>query len=194
MFLKKAITVLCFSCIYVTAYSFGLADWSYTTKHGSSLSYPGNWNTLKLKNGEHLDELSRWYFYNNHIMGEFFMPKRVLSKQQQKHYFIANELEYTIQTFDNVILWEAAIQSQNLKPKIWTRWYRSHTSLMFIITLWAIVAFPITIALLFGFIYFLYKTWKKERFNPKGNCTKFLIITTSFIGLTLWWNTIITSF
>ncbi len=63
-----------------------------------------------------ISHLERWYFYKNHIIGEF-------SNAGQKNYFIFNETNCQKKLFKKQAEYEVKLKDLNLVPRIWTRWY-----------------------------------------------------------------------
>ncbi|MEO1263429.1 MAG: hypothetical protein AAFZ15_31755 [Bacteroidota bacterium] len=71
------------------------------------------------KFGHNITDLSKWYFYQNHIIGAF-------SQAEKPAYFIFNEFTCEKQIFLDKNKFDDRLNKLDLKPFIWTRWYDSN--------------------------------------------------------------------
>ena len=75
-------------------------------------------------NGHVVSKLIKWYFYRGQIIGEY-------QSEHSNAFFIFDELTCQKQSFNSKIEFDKQIQELKLKPKIWTRWYKSNWGIIF---------------------------------------------------------------
>jgi len=115
-------------------YAMGLGDWIYHTDNGSTIEDPGGGIRLWTNKNDELAHLKKWYFYNEHIMGEY---RPDINDYSEIAYFILNELNGDLKTYNTKELFSKAIRTQQLEPIFWTRWYHDHfTFVLGIYLLW----------------------------------------------------------
>jgi hypothetical protein len=99
-------------------------------------------------------DINIFYFYKKHLIG-----KTVASQ-----YFIYNEKSKQIQVFNQENNWQKAIQKQNLKPKIWTRWHQGNWSnggdWFVIFFIYTIMTFGLPLLFIGVFLFFMYRLAK----------------------------------
>jgi len=61
--------------------------------------------------------LTQWYYYKGYILGQF-------QNDSEKGYFVFNEENFNLLKFSTEAKCEQYVEKQNLKPIIWTRWYK----------------------------------------------------------------------
>jgi len=164
----------------------GYSYWYQSTNHGTLISYETCYGKYRIglrckmiKNtrdicGHEISNLSKWYFYKNHIVGEY-------TEESEFSYFVFNEETCAISSFYKEEKHIEYIKSNKLKPLFWTRNYTKNYGL--ILTsgdltdsfLWLVLKLPllviITIILSLGFI--------RTRFKSR----KFNLISTGIIAL-----------
>lgn len=123
----------------------GISDWHYETSNGSTISDPGSGIYLWNHNTE-LSSLRKWYFYKNHIIGEY---EHLTNNKYVTGYFILNELNGNLKTYDDTNLFENDLKNQQLTPQFWTRWYSDHYEViqLIYILLWVFWMFYAPIAI-----------------------------------------------
>jgi hypothetical protein len=157
-----------FSFMYLFVFNanarIGLADWSAETPRGHTID---NFTvkTLYLKNKQEVKWVKEWYFYKDHIIGKTGdknFQGEILS------YFVVHELRFTVKTFQDEASWQSYIEINDLKPKLWTRWYKGDWSVGFGALVMAFM-FGITFSIhhLFGILFVGYTARTKEPTNQK---------------------------
>lgn len=166
--LLKAISILFFLSLASNSYArIGLGDWACRTPNGSKINnYTGAGLSLRLKNGQQIQELSSWYFYRDNIIG----------KLDNKTYFIANETTGKIYNFQTNAEFNYFIQTHKYKPILWTRWYNARWSFLDDILFISFLFFPITILATILFCTICYKSILSERLNYRKPFTIALFI------------------
>ena len=155
------------------SYAMGLGDWNCKTPNGNEIINTGG-TFLNMKNTQILDGLDQWYFYKGNIIGQ-----RHSNVNSSETYFVANEVTFTIDTFQTKQEWIKYIERHELKPSIWTRWY--DTDWRFFndtVGLVAIVFFYISIPLFGVIVWLFFKAIKYEKLNFRKPYT---IITTLIV-------------
>lgn len=160
------ITLLIFSKSFAIV---GLADWQFVTSKGNIFNdYQQEGISLSVSKVDvKIDNLKRWYFYNDFIIGEH------LNESSRLEYFFVNEINSKVIFFDTFEESEKFKDKNDLKPLIWTRW-NDETSIESI--------FPFLInffAFIFVFIYaivFSIRFFKKPRKMIYRNEAKFCLI------------------
>lgn len=127
-------------------YAMGFGDWSYVTPNGSQLYDPGDaiYLSKNLANTD-LSHLTKWYFYKDHIIGEY---RPDINKNAKTAYFILNELNGDLKTYNDTSLLECDLRSQELVPVFWTRWYTDHIQTIDFIYILCFFGFPIIICII----------------------------------------------
>ncbi len=139
----------------------GMGDWTEVTRLGTRMEN----GHIYLKKGTQLDHVNQWYFYKDHIIGK------------ANEYFIINEWSNVLQLFQKEEDWQAAIDQQHLRPKLWTRWYMYEWHFFSDNLLFALIlAFPLTLTLLGLFLWNLYRVIWKENFNIRKPSTIVLVL------------------
>jgi len=112
---------LAFQPYIITAADFG--NWYQTTKNGIEISYQKcndryriGMRCKKKKNekdicGHEISNLSKWYFYKDHIIGEY-------TGESEFEYFIFNENNCTNNSFYEKEKYTKHIKSNKLRPLI----------------------------------------------------------------------------
>lgn len=142
----------------------GIGDWQDVTPFGNRMD---NF-TLYLKNKTTLSRPSKWYFYKGYIIGNGSEYKNASAR-----FFIINDQNCVIELFKNEEEWHAAILEKDLKPTIWTRWYRYewhffHETLLMAI----IVGFPFYLPILLGILFLVYWVMVIDKFSLTKKSTK----------------------
>ena len=142
----------------------GLGDWYATTKNKTNFDDPGGGKTITLANGKKYQNPDEWYFYKDNIIG---IGKEYTEGRYKYEYFVIDEKEGKILTFEEKEIWEEFIMTNNLNPKYWKRSFRDNWNHIEMIKLLAIFWFPISIPIILINIYFYKKLlsfdnkWKK---------------------------------
>ncbi|HSY61649.1 MAG TPA: hypothetical protein VK796_07215 [Cytophaga sp.] len=133
--MKHLLLILLSTILSNSIHAFGIGDWIYHTNNGSSIEDPGGGITLWINHtNAQVSNLSKWYFYSNHIIGEY---DTFINPEYKTAYFILNELNGELKTYNSKELFEKDIQVKELKPLFWTRWYYDHfTLIQMIYILW----------------------------------------------------------
>lgn len=94
-------------------------DWEAETPGGNIIS--DNWGpkTLIVQDSFMLQGLKEWYFYEQHIIGTYGPDYN----KNNRCFFIFNETNLQLDTFDLETNWISAINQKDLQPSVWTRWY-----------------------------------------------------------------------
>jgi hypothetical protein len=152
--MKNIVLILTLFLCTHTMYAMGLGDWYYKTNNGTTFNDPGGGISLWTNHTNiELWDLTKWYFYKDHIIGEY--QKRINDKSITA-YFILNELNGELKTYNNKDLFEKYIQANKLKPIFWTRWYQEHLQIIEIIYILCFFYWPIIICIalfIFSLIY-----------------------------------------
>lgn len=123
--------ILFFSSIVVSA--GGLSTWSQITPCGNEIwfesAYPNKWNYIvceKVVNNSNFtdkrddgEKISKWYFYNQKIIG-------ISNYEKDNSFFVFDELNCKITYFQTQIEFDNYLTENELRPKVWTRWYDSY--------------------------------------------------------------------
>jgi hypothetical protein len=167
--MKKIFLVITFLIFSKSFAIVGLADWQFVTSKGNVFNnYQQDGISLSINNTDvKIDNLKRWYFYNNFIIGEH------LNESSRLEYFFVDEINSKVNFFDTFDESEKFKDENDLKPLIWTRWNdeKSIDSIfVFLINFFAFI---------FVFIYvivFFIRFFKKPRTMIDGNESKFCLI------------------
>lgn len=132
----------------------GLGDWDTYTKNETLFNNPGSGIVITLANGKMYRSPSKWYFYKDHILG---VQKVYTEREYDFEYFIINEKEGEIYTFNEEGNWEEFIKSNELKPKYWRRWFKENWKHIELIKILAFFLFPVSIIIIILNMYFYKK-------------------------------------
>lgn len=136
----------------------GIADWRILTPGGNHID---NFSSvsLYLKDGQQLDDLKRWYFYDGSVIGEL---------ADGKGWFVVDEARSEIIWHTDKAKWEVLLKERELVPAIWTRWLDRDpamlTSGMFLF-LWLFTGWYVVIPIMLVVIMVFLRAWKREHFN-----------------------------
>lgn len=132
--------------VFLFLIAFGFANealalmpgyWERETANGTQF-IDGPAPTIKFKDGTSFVMPSKWYFYQDHIIG-------VLDRRgQEKIYLVIDELNSEVSSFEEDA-WRAFIHTHRLKPLLWTRWYTDNWNHMRGLIFLLIFGFPFTI-------------------------------------------------
>ena len=114
--MKKILIFLPFIILSHSIFGTPFSDWSYETDAGTMIGDTGRGTGLLTSTNKELSSLTRWYFYNNHIIGEydtFINPEYVTA------YFILNETNGDLKTYNNKELFEIDLRTYDLQPIFW---------------------------------------------------------------------------
>ncbi len=126
--------------------------WERETINGTQF-IDGPEPTMKLRDGTSMAMPSKWYFYQDYIVG-------VLDRRsQEKSYIVIDELNSEVSTLEEEA-WHAFINTHRLKPLLWTRWYTGDWNKMTTLGYLMIFGFPITIGWLLLHIRWIIKARK----------------------------------
>lgn len=180
--IKFNIILLCFITPIPLYAGIGLADWSAKTPGSNEINnFSGN--AIYLKNGDQIDNLNRWFFYKNHIIGE---KDTIYTPVNEARYFVVDETTFKIDTFLNKDVWTNYLAEKNLKPKVWTRWYSNNWIFFSDDMASALTSmFYLSIPLVIFFLLLIYKSIKIEKLNFTKPYTLFTTFTL-FILLIIW--------
>ena len=147
----------------------GYASWWQTTKLGNTVCKERGSNGYAIgikckelrrpepfhENWHLVSNISRWYFYNNYIVGE-------TEEKGQIRYFLFDELSCESQIYQEEEVFARRIHELQLKPSLWTRWYKENYGLIItdgdfgdgLVFFWVIrpALFIITLVTLIGLI------------------------------------------
>lgn len=149
----------------------GLSDWVCKTPYGNEIQNNGG-IFLYLKDGRTIEGLNRWYFYKGYIIGK---------KDSSEYYFAVNEKTAAIFTFPSEQEWDRFIETRNLRPSFWRRWYEKDWEYFDDILFISLVFFYVSVPLLILFFWIVYKSIKREKMSFKKPFTIALAIIVSFI-------------
>jgi len=179
LFIQQLFLILILVAVSESVFSNGLGDWELETPGGNAINNFSGINTTLLFQGEKdLENLDRWYFLNNAIIGE--------TGESSREYFILNETTNGLYLYNDKNLWQKKIHELDLKPKYWTRWYNSEWIFFNGALLLMVVIFSIPLLLLAGILYVVLKS-KNIKNNAFTYVTKvkkkllFITITTLYI-------------
>lgn len=130
--------ILILLCFQVPAKCGGYASWWQETRYGSEICKEKGSNGYAIgiecrdhkrngvpqnmafhENGHLITNISRWYFYKNHIVGE-------ITEEGQTRFFIFNEATCQSQLYQVQEEFDVRIREMRLKPILWTRWYEKN--------------------------------------------------------------------
>ena len=167
----KSFLTITFLIITLSSRAIGLGDWQKKTPCGNVMGDPGGGTILILtKNNQVINNISRWYFFRKHIVG-----------QTSSDYFIVNETTGEVWRYNEVQEWNTAIKKSELSPTIWTRWFTDNWKfyermLFTIIFIGAFILLPL--------LFFLFRRlnrWITSDDKPKFKKTQVAV----FIGIAL---------
>lgn len=172
----------------------GLADWQEKTPNGLVINnFSGARTTIHLDNSKFIDNVEAWYFYKDFIVGftdttwEIIDPITFENLQNQPGYFVIQEKTKTLFTFADHSEWTKFLEKKELKPKLWTRWYRNDWSFfndqMFIAIIFG--GFIIAGPLLIVFLVFIYRMIKRDNWKMKGFNTR-IVLASSTLLFVFW--------
>ena len=132
---------------------------------------------MRNDSGNVISSLTKWHFYKNQIIGEF-------NNKGKKGYFIFNESTCQKEVFEEELKFKNKLKALNLKPKIWTRWYKSNWGIIFTSGafeegfIFLFIKLPILIILSLTFLIGLVKTKFnfKHKFNVISSAAFLLVI------------------
>jgi len=161
----------------------GFGDWAAHTKNNTYFNSPGGGTIITLANGKKYEHPYKWYFYRDHIIG---IRKKNITGGYKHDFFVINEKEGVIHTFNSEAKWKMYIDSNDLNPKYWKRWYTESWNHLELILLLAIFFFPISIPIILFNIYCYYK-WAKfnkdwEKWRSLATITPALILLLTILG------------
>jgi hypothetical protein len=144
----------------------GLGDWARKTPNDNEINnFYGNGLTLRLKNGKQVQELSRWYFYKENIVGQL----------HDGTYFVANENTGQVDSFQRIADFDHFIEAHKYEPTFWKRWHTADWAPLNDILFIALLAFPISIILVILFCIICYAAIIVEKLNYRRPFTLILI-------------------
>lgn len=125
--------ILVLLCFQVPAKCGGYASWWQETRYGSEICKERgsngyaigikcrdyDWTITSHENGHLITNISRWYLYKNHIVGE-------IVEEGQTRFFIFNEATCQSQLYQKREKFDDRILEIRLKPLLWTRWYEKN--------------------------------------------------------------------
>jgi len=160
------LTILIFSKSFAIV---GLADWQFVTSKGNIFNnYQQDGISLSINgNDVKIDNLKKWYFYKDFIIGEH------LNESSRLEYFFVNEINSKVIFFDTFDESDKFKDENGLKPFIWTRWNdeKSIDSIfVFLINFFAFIFVLIYV------IVFIIRFFKKPRTMIYRNEAKFCLI------------------
>ncbi|CAM4238729.1 hypothetical protein [Flavobacterium terrigena] len=167
--MKKIFIVFTFLIFSKSFAIVGLADWQFVTSKGNVFNdYQQDGISLSInKEDIKIDNLTRWYFYNDFIIGEH------LNESSQLEYFFVNEINSKVIFFDTFDESEKFKNENDLKPLFWTRWNDENSIdsiFVFLINFFAFIIVFIYV------IVFLIRLFKKPRNMIYKNEAKFCLI------------------
>lgn len=152
--MKNYVVLLCCILFPFAVSAIGISDWTEKTPCGNEINNFGR-KTLYLKNNQQVDDLLKWYFYKDYVVGIILDP---IDKDLKTSYFIVNEKTYDILRFDSKTEWQQSLRANNLIPKLWTRWYQTDW-IFFSDNFYFLI--PVIVLILF----LVYKAVRKKRFK-----------------------------
>lgn len=144
--MKNILFIITFFLCTHTILAMGYSDWSYVTAYGTQLYDPGDAVYLSINQANmDLRDLTKWYFYKNHIIGEY---RPDINDDLETTYFILNELNGDLKTYNDSSLFENDLRRLELVPVFWTRWYNDHIQTIDLIYILCFFCFPIIICII----------------------------------------------
>ena len=112
-------------------YGADFSNWWQDTPYGNEIAYD-DWGTgssifvhcRRERNRSGVDDLRRWYFYRNTIVGE-------LDDAAGHRYFAFNESTCETSYFTDRREFNRYIERSDLRPRLWTRWYDSYHGVIY---------------------------------------------------------------
>lgn len=153
---KIITTLILISFSYYGICSF--SEWSNQTKYGNTILNYSGYGIQIITTKSDVKFVKRWYFKNDYIIGE--------QENKKLNYFVLNEKKDVLKTFNSKRQWDKYILKNNLKPKIYTRWFKDNWDIYkkgFFI--FYILIFPLSFPLTFLYVFVLYSAIKREKFK-----------------------------
>lgn len=137
-------------------FSMGLGDWRCETGNGTTINHPGGgtnmWYKKKDKTYHRLQNLQKWYFYKNNVIGYYAKFDHDTQSWKRDYYFVLNEDLGTLDTFNLEYDWGSFLNKNQLVPPNKTKWYRnSWKPIDQVLLMWILCGFPF--GLFFGIPY-----------------------------------------
>lgn len=168
----------------VQAVASGWSSFEMKTPMGNLLRYEGTGGAIQFffaaphGRGDRMDipvSFDRFYFFNGHLIAE----------RGEAQFFVINERSAAVRPFDDRETFERYLSAQQLKPRLWTRWYdRSYDEANFRwLNFFAVVMFPLTLLLIALFIYSIYSLLvrKGEKVAFRSAKTLYALAITFFV-------------
>ena len=144
-------------CWAMQALAGGWSSFEMATPKGNLLRYEGTGGPIRFffasshEAGECTDipiSFDRFYFFNGYLIAEW----------GEEQFYVIDERSVHVQAFNDRMVFERYLEMQQLKPRLWTRWYdRSYDEANFRwLNFFAVVMFPLTLLLIGLFIYSIY--------------------------------------
>ncbi len=164
--------VLSFVIIANVSFGFGMSDWVQKTPGGHQMFDVGSGTQLQISSSsETLENINRWYFYKNHVVGEL-----------SNGFFILDESSGKLTNFSSDKEWLNETDVRGLKPLLWTRWYNDNWVDFEWLLILAMLGWIIWIPLALFFLYMIYRAVIKEKFNYRKPFTRVVTITVLLLG------------
>lgn len=90
----------------------GWGDWQHRTPGGHIMGDEGTGTFLEVYHARRITGITRWFFYNHHIVGHCPLG-----------FFVVEERTGATATFSSAADWEHYQQAHHLVPWVWTRWH-----------------------------------------------------------------------
>ena len=156
--MKKSFLTVVLLSLRLPLLAFGWGDWQHTTPGSNLMSDGGSGTTFYFEEGSDEVNITRWYFYKNHVVAEGW-----------GEFLIIDEGSHELMRFTDKQKWEAAIDQQALSPHIWTRWFsgnwKFYDDLIIFFLVFVVPAFFIFL-LFVGLLFLALRSGKNE---SKGN-------------------------
>ena len=176
----------------------GLADWQIETPGGNRINNFSD-RSLYLKDGQQLDRLERWYFYQCCIIGtQLGEPRlehtsdgdRYSFDERTRRWFIVDECTEEVLIYSDSIDWHRALEEKSLRPRLFTRWLVCDPAVMthglfwvLLFAKWWFIAIPV----LWLLLVITRRAWKRERFNWRRPYTIGVIAISVFVLSRVFW-------
>ncbi|KQC02797.1 hypothetical protein [Pedobacter sp. Hv1] len=131
-----------------------------------------NSSTIGNSNTKENAYFKQFYFYKGYIVG-----------RADSLFFVANERKPTVLKFTDSVKFEAFLIKNNLKPKLWTRWYDHYydeANFKYLL-LFAFFLFPITLLIISLYLYCFVNVLKGKKVKFYKAKMFYLIALPSFI-------------
>lgn len=182
-----SIILLIVLCKMNPGFAGGFSYWEQSTPGGNSIFYDKGLGLSCFAQQDHRPcELKRWYFFKNHIIGEYFIAKEGRAASERIGYFVVDEAHCAVETFREYDDFKRYLKGEQLAPRFWVRWYDDtwgfftteefgrQFGLMFLIPILVVFYLVLLAFVIFG-----------DQFSLKAASTHLFLFLNALIGLRL---------